>query len=476
MPPRPSSAARRQIKLINQLIMGWPSLLVVIAFFVAYAWADQSQAKTLRERYRSLAVKAYGAEDWDTARMCLLRLSGLRNEAEEVLEPELVFNLANLELRRGNESRAYELVSQIASVSAPGYKDGHLWMIEMLRKRQLRTADEAVQIAKEIYAHLKHAVTLDPKNYGMAVDLSILARQLGEREEARKVLQNAAPNFPRASLALASMWREDGNEKEAVAEANRGIIKAESDFQADSGNLDKLLQVAAYYMFLQRFDEARDLLKTRIGEKSVQQAMAQVYVAWFDSTDSKQIETRLLLLQNALGLDANNEQVILRYMAFSQASEKRDEVYAALEKLLIEGKFAATVHLILGTMYGFDKNSEKAEFHLRQANQANTSSPIILNNLAWILVNKDEPDLHMASTLSEEAVAKMGQHPEVRETRGLIYLKQKKYSEAIADFEYALGILDRKKQLHLWLAECYRALSKEDLAKQHESSAAESPK
>ena len=46
--------------------------------------------------------------------------------------------------------------------------------------------------------------------------------------------------------------------------------------------------------------------------------------------------------------------------------------------------------------------------------------PVLLNNLAWVLLSAEPPQLDKALSMADAAVKALPQHPEIRETRGVI--------------------------------------------------------
>ncbi len=68
--------------------------------------------------------------------------------------------------------------------------------------------------------------------------------------------------------------------------------------------------------------------------------------------------------------------------------------------------------------------------HLEQAQQRNARIPEVLNNLAWGLAQKDEPDLERALQLAEAAQG-LSPNPEICDTAGTILAKLGRPREAV---------------------------------------------
>ena len=79
-------------------------------------------------------------------------------------------------------------------------------------------------------------------------------------------------------------------------------------------------------------------------------------------------------------------------------------------------------HWVLGTALVPLDDLSLAEKHLRLAIDADPKLGAGLNNLAWVLAHRKSPRLDEALQLIEIALKALPNHPEVRETRGQIYL------------------------------------------------------
>ncbi len=150
-----------------------------------------------------------------------------------------------------------------------------------------------------------------------------------------------------------------------------------------------------------------------------------------------------------------------------QIQKDENSEAAALRKALVEGVGADTAHFIQGTVALLENDIEQAEVHLKQAAKANPNLPGILNNLAVAMAAKEGADLAKALKLAEAAVERLPNHPYIRETRGQILCKMKKYGDAISDLEFALQATELAVPIHRSLAEAYDALGQTELAEEH---------
>jgi tetratricopeptide (TPR) repeat protein len=124
-------------------------------------------------------------------------------------------------------------------------------------------------------------------------------------------------------------------------------------------------------------------------------------------------------------------------------------------------------HFALSNLFGAEGDDAKAEWHLEQAHRLDNEFVAVINNLAWLLAHKREPDLDRALELAEIAVSRVPGNAEFLDTLGSVLLLQNRHEQAIAIFEKALRNSRSKNEIHVKLAACYRAIGRTDLANLH---------
>jgi uncharacterized protein HemY len=92
---------------------------------------------------------------------------------------------------------------------------------------------------------------------------------------------------------------------------------------------------------------------------------------------------------------------------------------------------------------------------------------VVANNLAWLLAHADNPDLPRALKLIELALTKHPDEPTFRDTRGKIYMKQKRWQEALTDLQFVLARMPEFPGLRASLAELYDRLGDAEVAAEH---------
>ncbi len=91
-----------------------------------------------------------------------------------------------------------------------------------------------------------------------------------------------------------------------------------------------------------------------------------------------------------------------------------------------------------------------------------------LNNIAFVLASRDEPDLEKALRIASKAIELTTDTPAAfYETRGEILLRMQRYAEAVEDFTRLLAEPVDSARTHRLLSQCYEALGQPDLAAMH---------
>jgi tetratricopeptide (TPR) repeat protein len=131
-----------------------------------------------------------------------------------------------------------------------------------------------------------------------------------------------------------------------------------------------------------------------------------------------------------------------------------------LQTALNSGVSPGLVHFILGTraMSATPPNIESAMQHFALTATHSPGMPGLLNNLADAICEQPDGNLEQALSFVNQAIAFLPDQPRVFDTRGKIYLRQKEWLKAVADFEKALADEDLRLAAHERLAEAYEGL------------------
>jgi predicted Zn-dependent protease len=225
----------------------------------------------------------------------------------------------------------------------------------------------------------------------------------------------------------------------------------------------------------QKLSEGIELSKTEpANTEKLQAASAEVLVQFVVRLNSqgKPNETllqRLKVVNTALRVAPNNNAVINAVIEIVlECEQNKDQQVAALRSSLLKGAAPEAVHFIMGTLDLIEGRVDSGLSHLEIAKSSGLNTPGILNNLAMALIESGkEESSERALELSNAAIKGLPDHPYLRDTRGQILFRMKRYTDAIPELEYALQAPELAGNLHRLLAESYSAIGQADLAKDH---------
>jgi tetratricopeptide (TPR) repeat protein len=203
-------------------------------------------------------------------------------------------------------------------------------------------------------------------------------------------------------------------------------------------------------------------------------ALNRTYLAWWESLAERNQEEQLDLVRSAFRYHPWNLDGWRRVIVLSRSSPAlAEQVQTMLREMLAKGEAPAAIHLVLGTDALEQGKLPLARQHLEQAYRLDPRRIEIANNFAWVLGQVEPPELDRALRVVNEALERFPNQANLRDTRGRLYHKQKKWKEALADLEAVLPLFRGNPGLHQALADCYDQLGQKDLAAEHKRLAAQ---
>ena len=456
----------RPVMLLLPALPAIVAAAVPLGFFIASQQTSQSQ---LIVAYNGEVLEAFEEEDYETADLYLRKMTYLDDS-----NPSVLYALATAAERREELPRARDLMRRVAPEDSQGYADAHYWLACDLIRDAGQLAPEQVA---SLQHHLEQTIRQQPEHQEALPRLAALHRARGNFKEAISLFLKTARRQPQHLLAVAQLHAFQGDVHKARSAAEAAASRFERLTKSEPGILQHRLTWAESQRFLESFPEAIRILREsgQTDQRLVQPALTSVYLSWYDHvtrTDRDDLARRLELLHQALALEPDN-QTALSKLASLAVVEDSDAAAKELKVALAKGTAPATVHFILGTSAATKGQHLEAARHLELAFAESPQMPAVANNLAWALAHRDPPDLQRAEQLIEAAAKIAPQHPEIRETRGVIRTKLGKQTGAIADLEFALRAFPRRAHLHDLLAELYDEIGDPQLADEHRKLAAE---
>ena len=130
---------------------------------------------------------------------------------------------------------------------------------------------------------------------------------------------------------------------------------------------------------------------------------------------------------------------------------QQDQAIPLLEDAITQEEGRPEAWAMLGELFWLKGDLKESSIHFEKALETGGEDPMILNNLAWIESEKDNPDRALALVDRAIAMDPAPLYPYL-ETRARILMKLQRYDEAAADARAALSLTpeyDRKMRTQL---------------------------
>lgn len=483
-----------------------PFLLLVISAAVCYG-LFRAEDKGLRAQKLENQLKAaYSREDFETARVVLQRKLNLSPNSRD-----LRYDLAQVHLALEQPDKAKQIMRALAyAIQGPaaiGDDDdsevgkssqadrargrGDIRAARWLLEKQFvgRPWSEMSDAEKNEAGYLLQWISSNKPDdlavRAMYADFLLQKKRFGD---ALAQMQPLIAGNPLYGLQAAIVAQGNGMADDAKDYARQALRAATTIAQNEPNNVPIQGVITQCHLILQQHEEAVRSLQAALQraqtdqqKQEIGQALGGTLVAWIDYRESKEAFTKadrlwaFNVLQRALQFAPNNplvmEMVTRQVMA---AANQENEQLAAMKEALVQGIAPGFAHFIEGTVAAMNDDADKALLHLELASKTMPSSGLIMNNLAFVLANRPEPQLERALQISEQAIRSVkNPEPHYYETRGQILYKLGRHRDAISDLEIGLAIPELKGNVHRSLAECYQQIGQAELSAVHTKEAEE---
>jgi tetratricopeptide (TPR) repeat protein len=423
----------------------------------------------ITDQYRQGGYQAIEDGNYSLAKTFFTRML-----SDGELVPRDQFQWANVLANTGELQRATEILDGLAPEEGPaGFQPAHqMKAINLARqigksddpsllrrlKRHLDCCDESPEVIRAWIA------------YFIAVD---------DNEGALSKLTIAANTDPKMWLAIADLHGRNGE----TLRRNRALGKGKSAHQLlvednpfDTGNRVNLSVVLTR---LKEHDAAEQVLLQGFKlqpDPAMKRALASYYVMRHDmlSSTAPEFSKQFRYLEKAMQFDGSHAATYGRMTSLflqDASDEQREAIKSSLMKRVTGDSQSALAHFSLSNLFQAEGDVTKAQWHLERAYELNSSIVQVINNLAWTLAHKKDPDLDRALELAETAIKQSPKNYEFLDTYANVLMLRKEYELAIKNFEKVLPKSRSKRAIHLRLAECYRGIDRPDLAELHEKNA-----
>lgn len=380
--------------------------------------------------------------------------------------PEYLYQLAQLSAQAGDQDRSLRLLQRLTLPDRPGYGPAHQDLAVLLLNQQNPT-EETLDEAER---HIRSLLETRPND-------SAFLRMLAQLELARKRPEDALKTYglmldadpsmgvPMGRILLELKRDEEGNR---LLEQAIGRLRVKLDQNFD--NIETRLQLADALLLLKRYQDAARIVQQGItlGDPSnrLVQSMAIVLARWAGSMGNsiEDQHKRLNLLMQGLSVNPTNPLLLDEFWKLTMKDLATDP--DQILKLRVLGTNPAILDTISGLLSLRNGKSAEARKLIDAAVKRSPDLFVLLNNVTTIGEFRNESadkGTELLSILLEIDPEKTS----IRENRGLIYVRQKKYDKAIEDLEAVVAKLPEKREIHQALSLAYEKVGNKEKSDRH---------
>jgi len=283
---------------------------------------------------------------------------------------------------------------------------------------------------------------------------------------ATTLLQSIAKPQPEVLLLLSRLYKNGGDHTAFMRSANAAEAACGLAIAQSPNDTSKTrLTLAKVYLLQDRYADALTVLES-IPEFSQDAEMRrmgiEIDIASYKSIPSQLVSEKIKRLQHATHLDSSLpvlQELIAAIFVESPIGEQNNLILFCMDYIRASeqnGKLSPSSISMLGIKAAEGKKYKLAEKLFRRSIAAGNPTPILLNNLAWVLLQQSDPKLiDEALTISNQAVAAGPYEAESRKTRADIWLKRGRPLNAILDLEHAIKLGGEDIAVTIKLADLY---------------------
>jgi tetratricopeptide (TPR) repeat protein len=464
----------------RQQLIWWAIPLVVLSAPILFLILRVSlqQDSQITARYRKALAAAIENRDYQQAELFQQKLSQLggRNEQME-------FQTANALINDGKTTEAVEIIKRLAPLDGTGNTNAHLWMAQHLLSQP--AAENRDEVLDEVTQHLmwaRRGTTGEIPAVGYLESLVALEKK--DFETGLKNLKLAATKLlPAAAQKLEISLSMQATEEAKIDASNfLRLVQDEKDMASISNSRTYALWLSAERlagtpegvqrvlgMWNSAFPEDERLAMEQQVE-SIREFEKNMLTA--NELPPDQIAAQLLKIGEVKN-SGNRKLLSARINELLNRSKSEPDLSQVFASLEASSETPAYILEFLGTDAVVKQDFGRARTLLQRAVNKNPDDHVAWNNLAYLLQQAYPDEINEALRASTRSVELAPDNFDARETRGMIYVRLNRWSEAITDLEIAINGIPGSKEIHQALAKAYQETGNVTLAKIHERKAAE---
>ena len=467
---------RSRSKRLKWLLIPVVALIGGLTYLVLRVQTEQRPA--ISGRYIKALDQAIDRQDFLTADLYRQKLRQLGTETDQ-----FELQQADAMLKRGNVDDAFALVERLAPLEVAGLPQAHYWLathllgqVEFDQRKLDRPKEQRV---RESLAHLDRLKEAGFDSSETAILRSTALINQGKPQEAQEVLvafRSESLNSAEMRFKL-DLQLNDIPEAKVDAEILSNIINANGQY-AQQATADMLQLWFNVELFLSRASQANLIAENwykrfpndiRAAEARAMTQLDRFSRRWQSAPSSEYPELVELLISAGELLPREQYANVLKFLTNLEVAAKTDPKSKELYNLLLaQDRLPPDVSEQLGTMEAAKKNYVDARRLMESAVNWSPRAYTAWNNLSFILQRGFPEEYDLALAAADRAIELAPQNTSVRNTRVELYMRNKRWAEAIADLKVIDAAGDEHK-VHEKLALAYRNSGDQEAADEQEA-------
>lgn len=448
------------------LLVGYGATLSIQELVGRYAvWLEEDEAENSSELQGEGQVAEVMEAPEQGTRVLLRRVLQLGHSTDRI-----IVAIAQQLLRQGRVSMAEQRLRSIAPAGEKGDPLAHELLANIAVSRNVATPESARVLLNDLEIAERNSTELSPTLVQVYAQLLFSS---GKETESLRVLERHADQHPELNMLRAQLAKQVGDDDDLELALKDGRAQAENRLKSGEATIKDIARLVSFALVEEDLDGALAAAAKGMQATGYAPEMKAIYAELlcrkYEESGGGPGGGDVEHLENAFRLAPNNPRVIEQIaQAMSYGQSLKPELRQSLIERLADGTAPAVTHLIIGNSKLVGEQPSDALVHLERALQEMPGSVVVLNNLAYALINTDPKDPERAMQLAEKALRNPGMPNEVSasilDTKGQILLLKNDWLGATSTFERAIKLDPSKLNTRRRLAETYRKLGMGDMA------------
>lgn len=483
-------------------VKGLPAVMAVGGFLLAFLAADYLFSEARRLGDAAARIEYHFSNSPEFPSRALLFAERLVELKPDV--PENIYKLGLSRERAGKKSKAFDAMQAIAPKDRALYAPAHIWMSQHYLNSQLLSSMSKAKRQDLAMRQLEYAIEVAPLNQAAHFNLAELRLKQSEQFEKTdpeyiQLVESAIVNLRTitdgdltglrlmAIPKLVELEFELGY-REAAEARLRSEVAVLLEFGRKYPNVYEVwltaircqISLGDYLGAIAIAKEGSRSVSDSITRQKINRLASQVYVKrasdFENVNDRADYRMRLFLLCKAVQMNQSNRDVYVQLLKMIEvpagedalASEKPADLETAqqefssrnvwLKEAVVGGPEPAVVHALLGLQAISTGDFSAGKLHWRIADRQFGRTQVVINNLIDVAAKDFQWQFNYVLEMLTLAIELFPDAAVFYKTRGIYFMTQEKWEDAIRDFAYSADEMPNMIPVHQYLVECYERL------------------